>query len=81
MTYTRKREDIRRMRKISAAQRGRYCCSGCWYDHRSGRYRQYWRPKRSSFYKKLCNRRVRHDPDITSGCSYKKISEFFWELY
>ena len=85
-SYKRKAEDIRRMRKISTAQRGtaqrgRYRCSGCWYDQRSGRYRQYWRPKRSAFYKKLCNRRVRRNPDISSGAQYKRISEFFWELY
>ncbi len=44
---------------------------------------RYWRPKRSKNIKKFCNRKLRHiDPETAfQNGDYKKLTEFWWDLY
>ena len=55
---------------------------GVWYDKEKGIYRRYSLPERTRFVKRKCNRAVRrYKGDLTSKGAYRKVSEYWWEIW
>lgn len=53
-----------------------------WYELQKPYYQRIYRGQRSKWIKKQCNRSVRrYKGKIPNGGFYKKIDEFWWEMY
>ena len=60
----------------------RHYGSGVYFDEEKGRYIRCWQPRRAKYVKNKCNRAVRRykGPLNTKG-AYRKISEYWWEIW
>ena len=55
---------------------------GVWYDKEKGIFRRYSLPERTRFVKRKCNRAVRrYKGDLTTKGAYRKVSEYWWEIW
>lgn len=79
--YYRKIGDTKKKEKIYAAQASgrRYFPSGVYFDKRKNRFVQYWRGSESRYFKRKCNRKLRHQ-NVSDHGNYKKHNEFKWEI-
>lgn len=60
----------------------RHYGSGVWYDSERQRYIRYWQPRRAKYIKRKCNRAVRrYTGALMNKGSYRKVSEFWWEIW
>ena len=60
----------------------RHYGSGVWYDEERNRYIRYWQPRCAKFVKRKCNRAVRrYNGALTSKGLYRKISEYWWDIW
>ena len=56
--------------------------SGIWYDEEKNRYIRVYQPRRAKFVKHKCNRQVRrYKGPITSKGGYRKVAEYWWEIW
>lgn len=60
--------------------------AGCWYDADKERFIRYWtstgRTGRVKFIKRKCNRAVRrYKGSLGNKGTYRKISEYWWEIW
>ena len=75
-------ERKRRLKKLSDLTRHNYGGGGAWYNEEKKRYIRYYRGSRSKYLKKLGNRRVRRDRTrVLNNGEYRKVFDFWWELY
>ena len=71
-------EDQKRLKKTAEAIRGNYAPWGVYYE--DGRYKQYWYSKKE--HKKKYNKKVRRfQGELSDGSEFKKIAEYWWEVY
>ena len=81
MSYQRKREENRRLKKLYEETKNAYG-AGAWYDERKGRYIRY--SCHSEWLKTHCRRmtrrRMKNKTGRYSGCAYKKFYDYWWEL-
>jgi hypothetical protein len=85
MSYKRKRDENRRLRKLyEQTHKHSYAFGGAWYNPRKGRYVRVTSSNRSGYPKRLrqmCNKRIRRTRDIPNGSAYKKVSEYQYLLF
>ena len=70
--------------RIYRINRTRYCPSGIYLKERDGKqwYTHYYRGKRSKYLKRLSNRKIRkYKGEISGKGWYKKLFDYWWELY
>lgn len=81
MSWQRSRETKRRYKKLHDDTIHCYG-SGVWYDEEKGRYIRCYQPRRAKFVKRKCNRAVRrYKGPLPDKGSYRKVSEFWWEIW
>jgi hypothetical protein len=85
MSWQRSAETKRRLKHLYEETKHTYG-KGVWYDERKGRYIQYWasngRTGRVKWVKRKCNRAVRrYKGDLPTKGSYRKVSEYWWEIW
>lgn len=81
MGYQRKQEDNRRLGKlyedVFAHQRWMLSGVSSW----GGYYHKIYRGRRSKWFKRECNKRLRHMDDVADNGYYKKCTEFWWAIW
>ena len=81
MSWKRSREQ-RKRDEHTYSQTKTWYGKGIWYDKEKGIYRRYSLPERTRFVKRKCNRAVRrYKGDLTAKGAYRKVSEYWWELF
>jgi hypothetical protein len=81
MSWQRSRETKRRYKKLHDDTIHCYG-SGVWYDKEKGRYIRCYQPRRAKFVKRKCNRAVRrYKGSLSTKGSYRKISEYWWDIW
>ena len=74
--------DQRRKDKHIYSQTKTWYGKGVWYDKEKGIYRRYYLPERVRYVKRKCNRAVRrYKGELGTKGTYRKISEFWWEVW
>jgi len=84
MGYKQSRERNRRLKKVYQQTKNSYG-RGVWYDTRKGRYIRYYPRTNTSlsrYFRKQANRKVRRNKQepLQYG-SYRKIYDYWWNLY
>mgnify|MGYP007070039828 CR=1 FL=1 len=80
MSWNRSRETKRRLRKLSRETSG--IIKGVWYDSDKGRYvRIYYASKYKKWLRVKANRKVRRTKDVPNISGYRKIYNYWWELF
>ena len=77
MSYKRKIEDKKRLRKLSKKTCRRYILSGACRHWKDERIVRLYRPQASKKWKQICNKRIRHK-ELHDYSYYKKASA--WEI-
>lgn len=78
MSYQRKREDKRRLEKLSKENGFAY------FNENKNRYVQYFvssKSKYTKFLKRLSNKKIRKVTDIPRKGNYRKHFEYWWTLF
>ena len=80
MSYKRKQKEKHILKKL--ADKGPSWTGGAYYDEFKHRYVRYWIGSRSKYWKRKCNRKVRRMKNIEGkGNSYRKMTEYRWEIW
>lgn len=83
MGYRGSRERNRRLKKLYNETKNEYG-AGAYYDEDKGRYVEY-SPNRKSghtkYLRKLSNRKVRKSKDYLNHGAYRKMYDYWWELF
>ena len=81
MSYHRKREENRRLKKLYDETKSGYV-AGAWYDENKKRFIRY--SCNNKWHKEHCRRMIRRKLKRTfrnySGCTYKKMYDYWWEV-
>ena len=81
MSWQRSRETKRRYKKLHDNTIHCYG-SGVWYNEKKGRYIRCYQPRRAKFVKRKCNRAVRrYKGALPTKGFYRKVSEYWWEIW
>ena len=80
MSYKRKTEDKKRLRKLSRKTCRRYILSGACKHWKDDRIVRLYRPQASKQWKRICNKRIRHK-ELADYSYYKKASAWEIELW
>lgn len=83
MSYRRSKERNRRLKKLYDKTKNYYGC-GVWYNDKKGRYIRYYPSNVTGYTKylrRLSNRKVRKTKDIPNGNAYKRVFDYWWELF
>lgn len=81
MGYKRSQETKKRYKRLYD-ETMRHYGNGVYFDQQKGRYIRYWQPRRAKFVKRKCNRAVRrYKGDLTSKGAYRRVSEYWWEIW
>lgn len=82
MSYRRSRERNRRLKKLYNESYS--FITGAWYDEKKKRYRRSESSRKSAkhkYYRKISNRKVRRSKDVPNGGKYRRVFDYWWELY
>ena len=83
MGYRASQERNRRLKKLYADTKYSYS-AGVYYDDDKGRYVKYT-PRRKSgytkFLRRVANRKVRKNKDYFKRGLYRKVYDYWWELF
>lgn len=80
MSYKRSRDRNRRLSKLYNKTKYKYF--GAYYDEDKNRYIKCERTSLSKWHKKQSNRRLRRNKNLNyKNGQYKKIYDFWWELF
>lgn len=80
MGYKCSQERNRRLKKLASKTCG--YLGGVWFDEDKNRYIRYYRGKRSPLLKRQSNKKIRRDKDnIYQKNKYRRVFDFWWELY
>ena len=83
MSYRRSKEQRRRLKKLCQATQGSYG-AGAYYDKDKDRYIRY-SPRNGSSYprylRRIANRKVRRSQGLPMYGAYRKVYDYWWELY
>ena len=81
MGYKRSQETKKRNKHLYA-ETMRHYGNGVYFDEEKGRYIRYWQPRRAKFVKRKCNRAVRrYKGELNTKGAYRKVSEYWWEIW
>lgn len=83
MSYHRAKERNRRLKKLYNETKNTYR-AGAYYNEDKKRYIKYRpsnTPGHAKYLRKMSNRRVRRNVAIPKGSTYKKLFDYWWELY
>lgn len=82
MRHNEKMVEKRKLKRTYAATHSRYG-SGVWYDDRKQRYVRIYigSPGYGKFLRRISNKRLRKDKRLYQGSAYKRIYDYWWELY
>lgn len=83
MSYRRAKERNRRLKKLYEETKNSYG-AGAYYNEEKNRYVKCSscnNPGYSKSLRKISNRKVRRNDIPLKGCSYKKVFDYWWELY
>ena len=86
MSWRRSTETKRRYKKLYNKTKNHYG-SGVWFDDRKGRFIKFSMSRKGrgnhvAYVKRKCNRAIRrYKGDLSSPGSYRKISEYWWEIF
>ena len=80
MSWQRSRETRRRLKKLSHETCG--IIAGAWYSEEKGRYiKTCDRSTRKGFLRRVANRRVRRARNVSGGRHYRRVYDYWWQLY
>ena len=81
MSYKRKQEEKRRLKKLYEKTKYGYC-AGAWYDERKKRIIRYSCHIKSEkkWCKRLTRRKLNRLSENYSNCAYKKIYDYWWQI-
>ena len=80
MSYRRKQVERRKLKNLAKNRTG--WRGGAYYDEEKKRYIRYWIGSRSKYWKRKCNRKVRRMKNLDGkGNSYRKMTEYRWEIW
>jgi len=83
MSHRRSTEDKRRLISLARKTDGRWGC-GAFFCDRKGRYIRYYRSNAngaSQHHRQQSNRRVRRRVDICQRGQYRRIYDYWWNLF
>jgi len=83
MGYHESRERNRRLKKLHDETENQYYV-GVYYDEDKKRYIKYSPNKRAGYTKcirKIANRKVRRSKDLLRHGTYRKLYDYWWELF
>ena len=83
MSYRRKREDERRLKRLYDKTKHHYG-AGVYFDKDKNRYIRYYASKRSGntkYLKRQSNKRVRRSQSSMRHGQYKRLFDYWWELF
>ena len=86
MSYKRSQETKKRYESLYAKTKHKYA-RGCWYDEEQDRLIRFQMSKkgrgnRYGWVKHRCNKKVRrYKGDLSAKGTYRKIAEFWWEVF
>ena len=82
MGYKCSQERNKRLKKLASKTPGYVGGGGAWLDEEKNRYIRCYRGKRSPFLKRLGAKKIRRDKDnIYQKSEYRRVFDFWWELY
>ena len=82
MSWRRASEDKRRMKKIY--RQTRYSIAGgVYFSEKKGRYVRYYKSdyRHADYFRCLTNRTVRRTKDVASGGYYRRLFDYWWNLF
>ena len=81
MSYHRKQEENRRLKKIYDKTKTWYG-TGVYYDEDKGRFIRYsCHDKWTKVYcRRITRRRLKKEEGFCKGCKYKKLYDYWWEI-
>ena len=83
MSYRRVAEDRRRLIRLAGETESRWGC-GAYFCDRKGRYIRYYRSNAngaSQYHRRQSNRRVRRKGDIYQRGQYRRVYDYWWNLF
>lgn len=80
MGYFDSKERARRLENLQK-ETSHNCVGGAYYDERKGRIVRYYRGKRSKYLKQLSSKKCRHSDATLQNSQYKKVFDYWWELF
>jgi hypothetical protein len=81
MGYKRSKETKQRYKHLHE-ETMRHYGSGVYIDPKTGRYIRYYQPRRAKWLKNQCNRAVRrYRGALNTKGAYRKVSEFWWNVW
>jgi len=83
MSYRRKKEDNRRLKRLYEETRTSYA-AGAWYSDKKKRYIKTTASTASGytkFLRRISNKKYRKHKEIHNHCTYKKLFDYWWTLY
>lgn len=79
MSYKRKKEDTRRLRKTYESTGGYLV--GVYYSDRKQRYVRFYQGKKAKYFRKCSNKRVRKEPETLQYGKYRRAYDYWWKLW
>ena len=83
MGHKRSVERNKRLKKVYSETKT-FCGSGVWFDERKGRYVKISasrKSKRPKYLRNRSNRKIRHYKGALNNSDYKRLFDYWWELY
>lgn len=80
MSYRRKIGDKHRLQKTYRATRNS-CLVGVYYDRRKGRLMRFYQSRMAKYLRRCGNKRVRNAEITLQHGGYRKIYDYWWELW
>ena len=84
MSYKRKREDNRRLKRLYEKTNNASSGAGAWYSHKKKRYIKSVPSTTSGytkFLRRISNKKYRKHNEIHNFSTYKKLFDYWWTLY
>ena len=80
VSYRRKQEDNRRLKKTYAQTKNAYG-NGVYFDENKGRYIRVYSPRSAKFFRKQSNKRVRKSNFSMRVGEYLKQYDYWWQIW
>ena len=78
MSYSRKQEDHKRLKKLASTNK----YAAAYYSNYKKRFVRVYLSKNcdSSYWKRYSNKKVRKAADVCSGNAYRKVFDYWWTI-
>lgn len=80
MSYRRKKEDKRRLNKIYTTA-GNAWFIGAYYSDKKDRIIRIYQGKMAKYFRKYTNKKVRKEKDLAQHGKYRRVFDYWWNLW